>query len=283
MKVGIQLFSVFSYMQKDPLAAIRQVANMGYRYLEGVNHTADKDYGAGFGLKAEDLQAVLNDTGSKMVSCHLMPIALENIDAMIDYQKKIGAKYIVDPAAFFTTRDEVLQKAELCNKIGEKCKAAGLQFLYHNHFHEFHHLGDDTIMELLMNNTDPELVGLELDTYWVMRGGVDPIDLMKQYGTRIKLIHQKDYPKGHDDQINFLATLEKANAPLNMNSFMEYNDQLFTEIGSGIMPVQKLIDAANEHCHSEYILLEQDYTTMDAMDSVKKSMDQFKSFTGIEW
>lgn len=284
MKVGIQLFSVKNYMQKDALGTIRDVVDMGYRYLEGANHMADKDFGVGFGVQADDLRKVQAETGGQVISCHCMPLTMDNIDAIIDYQGKIGAKFIVDPAAFFETKDDVLRKAETCNKLGEKCKAAGMEFLYHNHFHEFFAIDGETVFDIFMANTQKDLVGLELDTFWVMRAGVDPIQIMKDHGQRIRLVHQKDFAKGKEEQINVLAKMQAAGKPITMESFMAIHDtSVFTEIGTGIMDIQAIIDAANTHCKCDYIILEQDATALDEMESIKISMEQFKKFKGIEW
>lgn len=284
MKVGIQLFSVKNNMAKDPLGTIRQVIEMGYRYLEGANHGAGQDNGIGFGVKAEELKKLLDETGASMVSCHLAPVSMENIDAVIEYQQAIGTKYIVDPACFYTTKDDVLRKAEAFNKIGEKCKAAGMGFLFHNHFHEFQKFGDETAFDILMNNTQPDLMGVELDTYWVMRAGVDPVDVMKKQGSRVKLIHQKDFTKGYEDVVNILAVAEKAGETIDMNCFMKYVDgNTFTEIGTGTMDIQSIIDAANQYCQSEFIMLEQDATKLDELESLRLSMKNFKNYTGISW
>lgn len=283
MKVGIQLYSVKQYMAKDPLAAIRQVVGTGYRYLEGANHTADKDFGIGFGADMGEVANVLKETGGSMISCHLSPVNMDSIDQILEAQGKVGTKFIVDPADFFPTKDAVLRKAEACNKLGEKCKAAGMGFLYHNHFHEFHEFDGETVMDLLLKNTDPALVGIELDTYWVMRGGENPVEFIKKYGDRIALIHQKDYPKGKEADINFLKKIEDAGDALNMESFMKYMDGNFTEIGTGIMPIQDILNAAASNSKCEFVVLEQDATTLDEMESIKVSMEHFKKFEGLEW
>ena len=283
MKVGIQLFSVKNYMAKDALGTIRKVIDSGYRYLEGANHMADKDYGIGFGVSADDLKKILDDTGAKVISCHYMPLSLDTIGPILEYQEKIGTKYIVDPAAFFECRDDVLRKAELCNKLGEKCKEAGMQFLYHNHFHEFHKFDGECAMDTLLANTDEENVGLELDTFWVMRGNADPIEFMKKYKGRIKLVHQKDYTKGMEDQMDAFKLLEGSDK-IDFDAFMKVNDdRVFAEIGTGIMNIQEIIDTANEYCKSEYIVLEQDATLKDELESISISMEQFKKFSGIQW
>lgn len=283
MKVGIQLYSVKESMAKDPLATIEQVADLGYRFLEVANHCADKDSGVGFGVSADALKPVLQKANAQVVSAHMFPLNPDGMDDVLAYHKEIGTKYIAMPMGFYTSRAQTLEFAALLNKIGERCAKAGIQFVYHNHFHEFQKFEGETVFDTLMNNTDKDLLKVELDTYWAMRAGKDPVELLRQYGKRICLIHQKDYTKGHEDKIDVLATF-KDDEIIDMNGFISrINMDTFTEIGTGIMDIQSIIDVASEVCGVEYIILEQDATKLNEIESIKVSMEHFKKFKGIEW
>ena len=103
-----------------------------------------------------------------------------------------------------------------------------------------------------------------------MRAGLNPVDMLKHFGKRIKLIHQKDFAW---DSL----------APINLNGLTpeDIASSAFAEIGTGIMPIQSIIDAANTYTDAGYIILEQDFTRMSSeIDSVAKSMEAFKKFTG---
>lgn len=282
MKVGIQLYSVRDHMAQDPVDTIRKVVKTGYRYLEVANHHADKDTGVGFGVPAAEIKKLLTDLDAQVFSAHVYPLTEETIQPVLDYHREIGTKYIVVPIAFFSTRDDVLKLAEHLNKIGERCREAGMELLFHNHFHEFQILEGDEAYSLLMARTDPELVKIELDTYWAMRGGMDPVAVMKQYGRRVRLIHQKDYPKGKDDQINVLKGLEHTQITRDVFVGVIAPDT-FTEIGTGIMDIQSIINVGNTVCHSDTIVLEQDRTAHDELESIAISMEHFRKFKGLDW
>lgn len=284
MKVAIQLYSVRQSMEKDPVATIKKVAQAGYRNLEVANHNSEVDNGVGFGVAADEMKALLKECDATVVSAHIYPLVAEKIAPVLEYHNKIGTKYIAMPMDFYRDKEEVLRKAESLNKVGEVCKKAGIQLVYHNHFHEFQHFGKETIFDIMMNNTDPDLLKVELDTYWTMRAGKNPVEVLKTLGERVCLIHQKDYAKGFEDEINLLTAVEANNDYVDMDRFLrDLNNDTFTEIGTGIMDIQSIINAGNNDCKADYIVLEQDYTKLDELESIKVSMEQFKQFTGIEW
>jgi sugar phosphate isomerase/epimerase len=284
MKAGIQLFSLRNRMAEDPVAAIRTVVKEGYRYLEAANHNAAQDSGVGFGISAGDLRKLLEDTGARLVSAHVSPLDDHTLAPVLEYYREAGAEYLVVPAWFYDNHDDALKSAETLNKIGESCSRAGISLLYHNHFHEFQIFAGETVFETLMKNTDPDLVGFELDTYWAMRGGKDPAALLRRCGKRVRLIHQKDYPAEYRDRINLIDVVNEKGARMDMTYMMGIIDKnTFTEIGAGIMNIQEIITVGNEVCQTAYIILEQDFSSRDELESIRVSMDNLKKFTGIEW
>lgn len=202
MKVGIQLYSVRDEMKKDPISAIRQVAEIGYKNLEFASSSADTDPGVGFGVDADTMAKLLEETGAKMVSGHIRPIDENTIGAIIEYHEKIGTKYLGQSADFYTSYDHLMERCAYYNWVGEKLAAHGMQFLIHNHYHEFQKLNGKEILYHIMDNTDPRYVSFELDTFWAMRGGMDPVEVMKRLGSRLKLVHQKDFSKTSASPIN---------------------------------------------------------------------------------
>jgi len=284
MKVGIQLYSVRNNMEKDPLATIKKVAATGYRYLEGANHNAKNDAGVGFGVPAAEMKKLLSEAGARVVSCHINPLLDETIDPILAYHCEIGSKYLASDMEFFGDKDEILRKAEKFNTLGQKCADAGITLLYHNHFHEFQMFGEQSVYDIFMSHTDPDLVKIELDTYWALRGGQDPLDLLEQYGKRVRLIHQKDFPEALKEQINLIDVVNRGDICVDYEYFESVvSKDAFTEIGTGLMDIQRIIDKGNEACGCEYIILEQDYTALDEMESIHVSMENFKKFEGIRW
>lgn len=286
MKVGIQLYSVKNNMAKDPIGTIKRISDIGYRFFEVANHNATVDSGVGFGVSAKEILNLLKETDSNIISAHIFPLNTdhEKMKPILNYHREIGTKYIVQSLDFYKDKDEVLRKAEDLNRIGKVCNDYGMQLLYHNHFHEFQHFGNETIFELLMSNADSELVKIELDTFWAMRGEQDPVSLLKKYGKRVRLIHQKDFTKGYEDELNLLKSVEESDDYVDMDRFLrDFSKESFTEIGTGIMDIQSIINAAIDFCESEYIVLEQDFSQNDEIESVRISMQNFKKLNNIEW
>jgi hypothetical protein len=103
-------------------------------------------------------------------------------------------------------------------------------------------------------------------------------------GERLWLIHQKDYPAEYRDRINLIDKVNRDHLKVDMNYFMGLGvEKEFTEIGTGIMDIQSIIDAGNGICKADYIILEQDHTSHDEFESIRISMESFKKFEGIEW
>lgn len=286
LQLGIQLFSVREEMAKSVENTIRTLADIGYRRLELSNHNAEQDFGTGFGMTAPDFKRLLLDCGMEVVTNTVNPFTDDNIDKLIEYHVKIGAKGLVLPVVWYHTRDDVLRCCENIDRWGKKCHEAGLHFLFHNHFHEFQQFDGKTVVQLVMEHTDPDYVGFELDTYWAMRAGVDPIDVMREMGPRCKALHQKDYAKGREAQMNLLKLA--GDKGVTRERFQEIvrsvqYEKDFTEIGDGIMDIQAIIDAALESTDAKYILLEQDHASIPQLDSVRRSFENFKQYRGIEF
>lgn len=178
MKVGIQLYSVRDEMKKDPINAIRQVAEIGYKNLEFASSSADTDPGVGFGVDADTMLKLLDETGAKLISGHIRPIDENTIDAIIAYHEKVGTKYLGQSADFYESYDHLMERCAYYNWVGKRLAEHGMQFLIHNHYHEFQKLNGKEILYHIMDNTDPDYVSFELDTFWSMRGGMEPVEVI---------------------------------------------------------------------------------------------------------
>ncbi len=292
LRVGLQLYSVRNAMAEEPAATLSTVCGLGYRYIELCNQNAATDPGCGFGLSADEMKAILAEYGSRVVSNHVSPLAEADISALGAFHRALGSEFIVCPGWQFTNYDEVMQTCERFNDFGRKLKEEGLSFLYHNHFTEFATVNGTTPMDLFMENTDPEYVNFEIDSYWVMRSGLDPIDIFRKIGKRIKLLHQKDFPWNSMAPINLLGIRDKdkelsgikriPNSQLDEDALFR-KKSAFTEVGYGIMPIQDIIEAA-DCTDAKYIIVEQDETQLgDEIESVRRSIEAFHRYRGIEW
>ena len=302
LKVGLILYSVRQTMKHDPLGTVEEVAKLGYKNIEVCNHNAVEDSGIGFGVDAPALKQTFDRFGSKVISAHIFPFEKSDIPAILAYNRILGNTNIVNPMGRFTTYDDLMQQCEYFNKIGKICREEGFTYLYHNHQHEYRTFNGKSILDIIVENTDPNYLSLELDTFWTMRAGLNPVDMLKHFGKRIKLIHQKDFAWDSLAPINLNGLTPEDiemkpgdDVGLNGNSNWSESESdkkrrediassAFAEIGTGIIPIQSIIDAANTYTDAGYIILEQDFTRMSSeIDSVAKSMEAFKKFTGISW
>ena len=143
-------------------------------------------------------------------------------------------------------------------------------------------------MENWRKNTDPDALLLEVDTFWAMRGGVDPLELIRKYRDRITLLHQKDMSGKSGSPVNVFSRLDREVSEEHVCDFSYWKGMTdetdFAEIGTGIMDIQSIINLANEIHTVEYMILEQDSTQMESeAASIRKSMEEFRKFEGIDW
>ena len=125
---------------------------------------------------------------------------------MLEYLPETGVKFIVCPGLHVGSREEAYEKAELLNQLGKKAKAAGLRYGYHNHNNDFDRYGDETVIDIFLNNTDPDLVTFELDAAWAWRAGVNAAEFVNAHAGRFDLIHVKETSKvlGPEDDLHHL-------------------------------------------------------------------------------
>ena len=295
LQVGLQLFSVRNHMAEDWRATLRSVAEAGYRYIEPANHHMPEETGIGFGVPAADMKNILDETGLAVCNTHLSPVYDERIlpalPAVLEYQHVIGCSRVTAAIGFFADLDAVLRAAELFDKAGAICRAEGVTFMYHNHYQEFQPFytdpkadPDKMVMDYLMENTDPANVSLELDTYWVARGGEDIQEILRRYGSRIRMIHQKDFTAGYPGPVSLRPRLIERGIPATMEYYNDTKEpEAFTEIGTGILDIQGIVDTAREVTEADYIILEQDFSRYDELESIRISMDGFKKIHGVKW
>lgn len=286
VRVGLQLFSVRQSLARDPWGTLKAVADAGFTHLEAANHNALNDPGVGFGVDAAPLRRQLADLGLAIVGCHINPLQLDILPRALDYQAELGNHQVGCDIEFYPygDLDYVLRRADVFNQVGALAKERGMRFYYHNHFQEFQRIGDQYVYEILLANTDPELVLLEMDTYWMYRGGQDAVEWMKRCADRVVLLHQKDFPKDSPQPLNMFDGVVSPTETIDSDVFNQRKNTLcFVEIGTGALPLQDLLDTADALPHLDYMFLEQDHTTLDEIDSVRTSRAMFDTFGGISW
>ena len=257
--IGLQLYTVRDHMTKDPVATLAKVAQIGYNSVEGATYTGSELF---YGMNSTDFAKVLKDNGLVMYSSHyrlgedgkdMKGTILNDWSKAVDDAAALGIKYMIcawlSPAERGTL-DHYKQVGADLNTAGAVCKKAGIQLCYHNHDFEFIQENGKYPYDTLLSNTDPDLVKMEMDMYWMTKAKQDPIALFNEHPGRFPLWHLKDMD----------------NKP----------DQMFTEVGNGI------IDFKNIFKHSkkaglQYFFVEQDVCPGEPFDSITQSITYIKS------
>ncbi|MEM9939227.1 MAG: sugar phosphate isomerase/epimerase [Pseudomonadota bacterium] len=186
--IGIQLYTLRETYFTDPVGTLSMVKAAGYDEVEL------------FG--SADVAGPLNDLGLRAPSTHVGIDQLESdLPAVIAYANNIGADYVVLPylTEDYRTVEGYESVARTCDAAAKVLASEGLKFAYHNHDFEFFPLGDTTGYDILTKQTDPELVGLELDLHWVARAGKSITATLDEHAGRIWLCHVKDINAAGDD------------------------------------------------------------------------------------
>jgi sugar phosphate isomerase/epimerase len=199
--VGLQLYSVREQLPKDFDGTLHQLSSIGIKEVEAAGY---------FKKTAAEFRHSLDQAGLRCVSTHHALLELKpKLDEWIDYGHTIGLEYIIcswagvhrDPARKGgMTLDDWRYAAEEFNKIGEKVKAAGITFGYHNHWVEFGTEGGVVFYDELLKRTDPKLVLFEMDCGWVVAGGHNPVDYLSKTPERFPMLHVKDLVKQPNDK-----------------------------------------------------------------------------------
>lgn len=200
---GLQLYTLRNEIAKDVDGVIAKVAQIGYKKVENFGYSDGKF----FGKTPKEYAALLKSHGLTAPSGHYttgntMPNAKGTLtkewSRAIDDAAELGQKYMVCAFLFpdeRKTMDDYKRHADLFNKSAEACKARGIQFAYHNHDFEFKAIDGQVPYDVLLKNTDSKLVKMELDLYWTVFAGKDPVALFKQNPGRFPLWHLKDMEK----------------------------------------------------------------------------------------
>ncbi|MEQ9443423.1 MAG: sugar phosphate isomerase/epimerase [Cyclobacteriaceae bacterium] len=261
--IGVQLYSVRDVIEGDLQGTLQQLANMGYQEVESYPGQQGGHY---FGMEPQAFSSMLQDMGMKLVSGHIatgnrsgdnqqtttpwqQATLLSGFDAFVEKAAESGQTYVTCSwmdESLRQTPDDLKSTAELFNQIGQRCKDVGLQFAYHNHAFEYEKVGDSMIYGFMLENTDPDLVQWELDMYWVVAGGQNPVEYLQKYPNRFPLGHVKDMDK-QDHERN-------------------------TELGKGSIDYTRILKVAKEQ-GMKHFLVEQETYTSSSIESVKEDYE----------
>jgi len=185
-RIGLQLYTVRDLMSKDVEGTLAAVAGAGYTEVEFAGY---------FGKSPADIRAMLDRHGLTAPAVHTGDITPDAWAKALDAAHVIGHQYIVVPwipEERRKTLDDWKRVAADFNRAAATAQAAGLQFAYHNHDFEFPLVEGRVPFDVLLAETDPKLVQLEIDLYWITKGGQDPLAYFARWPGRVPLVHVKD-------------------------------------------------------------------------------------------
>jgi len=240
-KVGIQLYTVRNEMQKDAVGTLKQIAAIGYKEIE----SARSEKGNYYGLTPKEIKSITHDLGIKLVSGHVHYD--KDWQKSVDEAAETGQDYIICAVlpANGQTEDNYKQSAAIFNKAGEDCRKAGISFGYHNHSSEFEKVNNQVLYDVLLDNTDPNLVKMELDLGWVVASGNDPKHYFDRNPGRFPLWHLKD---------------------------VDMAKKQSTEFGKGTLDIAKIFTYAKLSGMKHFFVEQEDYT-VSALDASKYDFD----------
>lgn len=258
-QIGAQLYTVRKEMAADPIGTLAKVAKIGFNNVEGATYTGSELF---YGMPPAQFKGVLSDNGLEMPSAHFslgesMPkvkgTMTNDWQKAVDDAAAVGLKYMV--CAYLAdsergTLDHYMDTAQKLNAAGEICQKAGIQLCYHNHNFEFIPQDGKLPYEILIGSTDPDMVKMEMDIYWMYKAKQDPLAWFKKYPGRFPLWHVKDMD----------------NTP----------EEKFIEVGKGTIPF-KTIFAHAKQAGLDYFFYEQDICPGDPLVSMADSYKYIKA------
>jgi len=265
--VGLQLYSIRDEMNKDPLGSLKQVASMGYVYLEHASYSDRKFYG----FTAPEFKKILDDLGLKMVSGHTVFGLNHWDDSKKDFTDAwkytledaavLKQQYVISPwmdEKMRDSSDNLNKYLEIFNKCGELCIQSGMKFGYHNHDFEFSQKFDGKkVFDIMMDKIDPKLVVIQLDIGNMYNAGAVALDVVKQYPGRFENIHVKDEIKSSGGEAEFESCI----------------------LGEGIINCREVVDLATRIGGTTcYIIEQESYQGKQPMDCVKEDLAIMKKW-----
>lgn len=246
-KFGIQLYTLRDEMPKDPKGIIKQLASFGYQQIEGY----EGDQGMFWNMTNKDFKMFLDDLGLTMISSHCN--IKENFAEKAAQAAEIGMAYLVCPYIGPQKSMEDWKKVtDLFNDCGRICEENGIRFAYHNHEYSFKSFSGMIPHDFIMQNTDPDLVDHQMDIYWVVTGGADPIDFLTRYPNRFRLCHVKDRIKGSEER------------------------DASCDLGKGFIDYPKILKIAADQGMQYYIVEQERYDNSTPLDSAKHDAEYLK-------
>jgi len=256
--IGLQLYTIRDAMAADPAGSLKQVSDIGYKYVELAGYADGKFYG----YEPAEFRKLVEGLGMEILSSHTQVeaagITLDNAKKMAEDHAKLGVKYCVQPWVVEEARTTIASYQKMAadwNQVGAIMKESGIQFGYHNHNFEFDTIeGKIPYFDVFMVELDKDLVTMELDMFWTTKAGHNPVDIFNKYPGRFQLFHMKDM---FTKEAPFFTTVD-------------VND--FAPVGAGVIDFKAIL-AAKDIAGMKYMIVEQDRSKEDKpFDDIKTSV-----------
>jgi len=276
--VGLQLWSIAKTLENDFEGTLQLLAQIGYKELELFGpypFSTEKDkaiwntitpvvgfsQSGYFNHSPKQLKELLDGKGLKTASMHIgLDTLRHNLSETAEAAHVLGQQYVgiaSIPEEERPSLDDYKRIADEFNVIGEKAKALGLRFYYHNHGYGLNEMEGKVPLELILERTDPSLVYLEMDVFWTIAGGADPVSYLDKNPGRYKLMHIKDMKK----QVHFSGD---GGNPQQWVELFPY----ITDAGSGVLDLKTILSHAKKS-GVEHFIVEND-VIVDVKDSLEK-------------
>jgi sugar phosphate isomerase/epimerase len=282
---GVALFTLPKMLSDDFNGTLKKVAELGYKELEFFgpydysNEAVKRNWlfasealgvkGSGyFGRSAKDTKMILDDLGLSAPSIHVdLETLRDNMGGVAEAAHVIGHKYVgiaMIPEDMRKNLDDYKRTIEIFNEVGESANAHDLTFFYHNHGYGHQELEGVVPFDLILKETHPDFVKMQMDVFWFTAAGVDPIKMLEENPDRFHLLHVKDMK----EKKTFSGGGD------NMQEWMGLFPYL-TDAGQGVLPLEQILCTAKKH-GAKHMFLEKDLTP-DPESALKISIDHLKS------
>jgi sugar phosphate isomerase/epimerase len=273
-KVYVQTASFSRQLKPDFHGSLEKIAAAGYDGLE----LFDGIYG---GYGPVELKDYLDGLGLTVIGAHVM---FEKMEEQLAYLPATGCEYVVCPGLHIGSAEEAYRSAELLNEMGAKTREKGMRYGYHNHNSDFDVYGGEHVIDLLIKNTDPQLVFFELDAGWAWRAGFDAAAFINAYPGRFELIHVKETSRklGPEDDFRKLFAGVKRGPdgwPIltpELKAKMDEFGKINCKLGDGLVNVPELKKAADAQGTKAYIVEREYAYTGDIFTSLAEDCAYLK-------
>lgn len=278
INVGVQAMTIKDkFSELGAYEAIQQIAELGYTTIEISQIPMTPENIQEMKRGAEDFKVEIAAISASLIPPHNSDDdCLENdLDVFIEQCQTLNCRYIrigMLPIHFLENKETVIEFAKRAEKVAKELAKENIKLCYHNHHHEFIKFEGRYVLDIIFEHA-PSL-GLEFDVHWGQRGGVNPLEIIKQYPGKLDLIHLKDF-KVSPLETHYFDEMRLGNYEGVFEAFSQ-NIQ-FAPLGEGNLELLEMIDEALKS-GSRYFFVEQDETYgEDTIECLRRSIDYLKS------